>query len=107
MGHDKGFTDFSYEVGVIWVEFQGLFVILDRFLRLLDIHESTSNHLEIVDRGVSIKDLKVATGVVVSVLQLVEIDLSLLLLSLQEASVLWQDLFEHIERLFGVSHFHS
>jgi hypothetical protein len=81
---------------ILLLKFEGLFVELNGIFGFLNVHERLCNHLVVGDSGVCVKYLEVAAGVVVAVLQLVQVDLRLLLLRLQEAAVVRLDLLQHI-----------
>lgn len=91
---------------ILLLKFEGLFVELNGVFGFLNVHESLCDHLIVGDSGVCVKYLEVAAGVVVAVLQLVQVDLRLLLLRLQEAAVVRLDLLQHVQCLLRVAHLH-
>mmetsp|Transcript_13183 Transcript_13183/g.20526 ORF Transcript_13183/g.20526 Transcript_13183/m.20526 type:complete len:259 (-) Transcript_13183:1513-2289(-) len=83
---------------------QGLLVVLNGLLGLLDVHEGLGSQLEVVHGRVRVEDLEVASLIVHAVLELVQVELGLLLLGLDEADVVRSDLLEHSQPLLDVTH---
>ena len=83
---------------------KGPFIVNDGLLRLLNVHEGRGYEFEVLNTALGIQDLQVAPRVVVAILELVEVDLSLLLLRLDEATVVRADLLQHVEGTLGVTH---
>ena len=104
MRHHKSFAYFPDKYSILALTLESFFIILNGLLWLLDIHEGSCHQLEVFNGALCIQNFEVTPSVVVSVFQLIEVDLSLLLLCLDEASVGWLDLFEHVEGLLGIAH---
>ena len=86
---------------------KGPFVVYYGLLGLLNVHEGRGYKLEVLNTALGIQDLQVASRVVISILELVKVNLRLLLLGLDEATVVRADLLQHIQRSFGVAHLQS
>ena len=107
VGHDQGLADLSNEHSVLRLALKCPLVVDDGLLGLLDIHQSLSDKLEVLNTALGVKDFKVAAGIVVAILEFIEVDLCLFFLSLHKAAVGGGDLFEHVEGTLGVAHFES
>ena len=105
MCHDKSFANLSNQQDIFTLSLESSLVVANGLFWLLYVHESCGDKFEVFYRALHIEDLHVASSVVYSILELINIDLGLLLLSLDEASILRADFLEHVEGLLCISHF--
>jgi len=107
VSHDEGAADLSYQSNVFALSLKSTLVVLDSLLRLLDVHKRLGYHLKVLNARLCVKDFKVASGVIITILQFIKVDLSLLLLCLDEASISRLNLLQHVECLLGIAHLHG
>lgn len=104
MSHHKGLSNLPNQDSVFALSLECLLVVLYGLFWLLDVHEGSCHQFEVFYRTLCIQDFEVASRVVVSVLQLIKINLGLLLLGLNETAIRRLDLFEHVEGFLRISH---
>lgn len=104
MSHHEGFTDLAHEHCIFGLPLQGSFIINDSLFWLLDVHKGGCDELEVLDATLGIENLKVTPRVVVPILELIQVNLSLLLLRLDEGAVTGLDFLKHVQGSLRVAH---
>ena len=87
--HNQGFADLTHENSILRLALKGTLVVDNGLFRFLDIHQGLCDELEVLDAAFSIEDFEVAASVIVAIFKLIQVDLSLLLLCLNKAAIIW------------------